>query len=72
MKLIPEWKKAARMISMQCMAAAGAIQAAWVALPPSMLNSVDPDTVRLTTLVLLVLGMLGRVLKQESVSGDEA
>ena len=69
MKLIDEWNKAWRMVSMQAMVAAGAVQLAWESLPPSLLASVPPDVVKYVTLVLLALGIVGRLVKQDGVSG---
>lgn len=68
--LIPEWKKCLRMFSVQAMGVAGAIQAAWVFLPPEMVASIPADWVRAITIALLVLGIVGRLVEQPKVSGD--
>ncbi len=68
MKLIDEWNKSWRMVSMQAMVAAGAVQLAWESLPPSLLASVPPDVVKYVTLGLLALGIVGRLVKQDGVS----
>lgn len=70
MKLIPNWKSAWRMVSVQAMTVAGAIQGAWVYLPDDMRESVDPQLMHCITLALLVLGVVGRLVKQEKVSGQ--
>ena len=69
MKLIDNAGKSWRMVSMQAMVAAGAVQLAWESLPPSLLASVPPEIVRYVTLGLLALGIVGRLVKQEGVSG---
>lgn len=72
MKLIDEAKKAWRMFSVQAMFLAGVIQAAWIALPADLTSQV-PDSLRSgITLALLGLGIAGRLVKQEKVSGDGA
>lgn len=70
MKLIDNVNKAWRMVSVQAMVAAGAVQLAWESLPPSLLASVPPDVVKYVTLGLLVLGIVGRLVKQDKVSGS--
>lgn len=69
MKLIDNVNKAWRMVSVQAMVAAGAVQLAWESLPPSLLASVPPDVVKYVTLGLLALGIVGRLVKQDGVSG---
>ena len=69
MKLIPEWRKAWRMVPVQAMALAATIQGAWMAIPPDLLQQVPSEIVRGVTLTLLVLGIIGRLVKQEQVSG---
>lgn len=70
MKLIPEWKKSLRMFSVQAMVLAGAIQGAWSFLPPEMVASIPDGWVRVITITLLVLGVIGRLVVQPKVSGD--
>lgn len=70
MKLIDEAKSAWRMFSMWAMGLAGAVQAAWLALPVDLTSQV-PDKIRSgVTLSLLTLGIIGRLVKQEKVSGS--
>lgn len=64
-QLIPNWRKAWRMISVQAMAVAGAIQGAWLFIPPDMQASIPPDLVRGVTVALLGLGIAGRLVQQE-------
>ena len=69
MKLIPQWKKALRMFSVQAMVLAGAIQGAWVALPHEMKASISDDWMRYITIALMVAGVIGRLVVQPTVSG---
>jgi len=72
MKLIDNARNAWRMFSVQAMALAGAIQAAWIAIPPDLQQQVPDNIVKGVTLALLVLGVAGRLVKQDKVSGDGA
>jgi hypothetical protein len=65
MKFIDEFAQAWRMISMQCMAAAALLQATWVQLPPQVQELVPKDWVAYATGALLLIGMLGRLVKQD-------
>ena len=67
MKLIDNWKKSPGMFSMQAMGLAVAIQGAWEALPSEMLASIPDSWVRVLTIVLLVLGIIGRLVDQPKV-----
>lgn len=70
MKLIDEAGKAWRMFSVWAMGLAGAVQAAWLALPADLTSQV-PDKIRSgVTLTLLALGIIGRLVKQDKVSGS--
>lgn len=64
MQLIEEAKQAWRMLSMQAMAAGLALQGAWQAAPDDLKASVPHTWVSYATMALLVLGMLGRLVKQ--------
>lgn len=68
MKLIDEAKHAWKMLSVQAMAAAGALQGAWAVIPDDMKAVIDHRIVSGATITLLVLGILGRLVKQDSVS----
>jgi hypothetical protein len=70
MKLIDEWNKAWRMLSVQAMTVAGALQGAWLYLPDDMRSSIDPRLLHGVTVALLVLGVVGRLVKQDKVSGQ--
>lgn len=65
MKLVDNAKQAWRWISVQCMVIAGALQGAWVFIPGDMKSSIPPNIVTGATVGLLVLGVAGRLVKQE-------
>lgn len=64
MKLIANWKKAWRMLSVQAMTLAGAVQGAWLFIPSDMRSSIPESTVQMVTLSLLGLGVVGRLVDQ--------
>lgn len=64
MKLIANWKKAWRMLSVQAMAIAGAVQGAWMFIPSDMRSSIPESTVQMVTMALLALGVVGRLVDQ--------
>jgi len=67
MKLIENWRKSWRMLSVQAMTAAAAIQGAWASVPEDMKASIPPGLVHWVTLSLLVLGIAGRLVDQPKV-----
>jgi len=72
--LIPNWRKAWRMISMQAMAAGAGVQAAWAMLADDMKGALGPDALKYVaylTVALLLIGMGGRVVKQPKVEKNE-
>lgn len=64
MKLVDDFKSAYRWFSVQAMVIAGAIQGAWLMIPEDMKASIPTNIVQTVTLVLLVLGVAGRLVKQ--------
>ena len=68
MKLVPNARKAWRWISMQAMGVAVALQGAWVFIPDDLKARAGDDLANWVTGALLVLGMIGRLVKQ----GDDA
>ena len=71
MKLIDEWTKAWRMLSVQAMTLAGALQGAWMGVPDDWKTQVPPMVIHGLTMGLLVIGVIGRLVKQDSVSGGD-
>lgn len=65
--LIPNWCKAWRFVSMQAMTAALILQGAWQALDADMRASLAPGVVQWLTIGLLVVGIVGRLVKQPKV-----
>lgn len=70
MKLINEWRRAYRMLSVQAMALALAIQGAWPSIPDDLKAQLPAEAVHWVSIALLVAGILGRLVKQESVNPD--
>ncbi len=67
MKLIDNWRKAYRMLSIQAMAFATAIQGAWMFIPEDMKASIPPTVVQWVTMGLLAFGIVGRLVDQPKV-----
>lgn len=65
MRLQDDWKKAWKWISMQAMATAITVQTVWVSLPDDWKNSLNPSIVSGITIGCLVLGVFGRLYKQD-------
>lgn len=65
MRLVENWRSAWKWISVHCMAWAIALQGAWEACPDSLKAGLNPKLVTVVTVSLLVLGILGRLVKQE-------
>jgi hypothetical protein len=63
-KLVDNWRNSWKWFSMQCMAASGALQGAWLAIPESMKATVPPEWVSYATVALLFLGVFGRLVSQ--------
>jgi len=64
LKLIEDWRRAWRWVSVQCMILAGSIQGAWVFVPDDMKASIPPNVLQCATLVLLGIGVVGRFVQQ--------
>lgn len=64
MKLIPNWRKAWRMFSVQAQAFALAIVGAWQAVPDDMRASVPQWGLWALLAVVLVGGIVGRLIDQ--------
>jgi hypothetical protein len=68
MKLIPNWRKAWRMFSVQAQTIALALTGAWQAVPEDIRTAV-PGWVPLTMLgLILVGGIVGRLIEQPKVA----
>jgi hypothetical protein len=65
MKFVDDIKSAWRWISVQSMALGLAIQGAWEFLPPDLKAGFSDKHVRWVAMSLLVIGIAGRLVKQE-------
>lgn len=72
MKLIPQWRRAWRMFSVQAMAAAGVLQIAWETHPEAIKAVVPASWVPWITVGTLLFGIAGRVVQQRAVDGDSS
>jgi len=64
-EIVPDIKRAYRWFSVQAMVLATAIQGAWLIIPDDMKSSIPHGYVTAVTMALLVLGVAGRLVKQE-------
>lgn len=64
LRLVDDWKSAWRWFSMHCMGLAVVVQGAWEFMPADLKGQLSDDWVRGIAAVLLVLGILGRLIKQ--------
>lgn len=64
MKFVDDAKQAWKWFSVQAMVIAGALQGAWMFIPEDMKSSISPGIVQGVTIVLLVLGVAGRLVDQ--------
>lgn len=71
MKLIPQWKSALRMFSVQAQGLNLAGIAAWMALPDEMRDVVPPSVVLGIAMALLVLGIVGRLVAQPAIEAPK-
>lgn len=64
MTLIPGWRRAWQFFSMQSMGLAVAIQGSWLALSAEQKASIPDEWVTATTVIVLILGAIGRLVHQ--------
>ena len=64
MKLVPNADRAWRWFSMHAMVLAGAVQGAWLMLPPDLAARAPEWTVSAATAAILLLGIAGRLVDQ--------
>lgn len=67
MRLIDNWRKAHRMLSVQAMALAAAIQGTWPLIPDDLKATLPPHLVHWVSIALLVAGIAGRLVSQDKV-----
>ncbi|WP_041525799.1 hypothetical protein [Pantoea sp. At-9b] len=64
MRLVADWKRSWRWLSVHCLALAGSIPAAWVWLPDDLKRHIPPDYMGAITAVVAVCGIVGRLVDQ--------
>lgn len=64
MRLVDNWKQAWKWLSFNCMATAAAIQSAWVCMPDDMRDKAPHHIVGVVTVILLFLGIAGRITQR--------
>ena len=64
MTLIENAKESWKWFSMQAMTLAGALQGTWVTIPEDLKSQVPTNAVHYATLVLVIAGIIGRLVKQ--------
>jgi len=69
-KLVPDWRQSWKWFSTQAMTLAVAIQGAWMFIPTEMKDSLPKDLVSYATMILLVLGVAGRLVNQDAGNSD--
>lgn len=67
-KLIPNWQRAHRMISVQLCALAGAINGIWPTIPQDLKDALPHNLVHYVSIALLVAAVAGRLIDQGSVT----
>ena len=70
-RLIPEWRRAWRMFSVQSMVVSQAVLGTWVAMPAKLQAEIDPQTVVIVAMAALVFGIVGRLVDQGIQAGGE-
>lgn len=65
-KLVDDWKQSWKWFSTQAMALGVAIQGAWMMIPEDMKTSLPQNAICYATMILLVLGVIGRLVKQDA------
>jgi hypothetical protein len=62
--VIDDWRQAWRFFSLWFISIAGILQSTWDVVPPDIRASMPAGTLKWVTIVLLVLGGVGRFIKQ--------
>ena len=63
-QLVEGWRNAWRWTSINCMVVAGALQGTWLVLDADQRSSLPPYSVTVLTIVVLIAGVAGRLIKQ--------
>ena len=67
MQLIENWKSAWKMFSVQAQVAAGSLLGTWSVVPEDLKTHIPQQVVLGIAMGLLVLGTLGRIIKQDGI-----
>ena len=67
MTLIPNIKQAWKMFSIQAQAINAALLVSWQSLPASFQTVIPVQYLLIIAVILLVLGMVGRVIQQDAI-----
>ncbi|AKJ28852.1 hypothetical protein [Caldimonas brevitalea] len=70
MKMIPNWRQAWRMFSVNAMVVALALQGTWAAMPDDLKGNLPAWLLQGLTVSLLVLGIAGRLVQQPKLSDE--
>jgi hypothetical protein len=68
MRLVENWRRAHRFISVQLMALTAALQGVWPSIPQDLKDALPHGLVNWVSIVLLGAAVLGRLLDQGSVT----
>lgn len=68
MRLVANWRKAYKWISMWCMALSTAFLSAWGLLSDELRAAVSSEYATTIAIILLVVGMVGRLVPQNGES----
>ena len=68
-QLVEGWRHAWRWTSVNCMVLAGALQGGWLVLDADQRASLPPYSITVLTIVVLVAGVAGRLIKQPPPEG---
>jgi hypothetical protein len=71
LKLIPNWRNALRMFSVQANTANVAMLASWASLPARIQDAIPTGAVIALAITLLVLGTIGRLIAQPAVQAGD-
>ena len=71
LELVEDWHKAWKWLSTQCMVAAGAIQGTWAMIPPEWQQRFPTGLITAATVIILVMGVLGRVTQKKEAPTEQ-
>lgn len=65
MKLVSDWRRAWRWLSVQSMSVTATFLIVWALIPEKMQDAFSPTELKVMAAGLLVFGIAGRLVKQE-------